>query len=286
MSRQRNQTTVSGTVNLVNDALVVHTAKGDVSVLLGNITIVRSADEQAAYEKSLHPGLLRDWKGSVSFGFALARGNSDTTDLHTETHLNRKTLNDQISMYESSVYSTNQLTAGGVTANAILGGARYDRNITKRLFAFVSGDFAHDELQGLDLRSIYTGGLGWHAIDRPTTTLNFLAGANYTRETYSGTATTAPVSVQRNLPALTLGQDFQHKFGAITTFTEHAFIYPDLSNTGEYRFSLDANSATKVTHWLAWNLTFNDLFVSNPPIPGTKSNDVIFSTGFSVNFNH
>jgi putative salt-induced outer membrane protein YdiY len=87
-----------------------------------------------------------------------------------------------------------------------MGGIKYDRNFTKRLFGFGSGDFTHDELQGLNLRSIYTGGLGWHWINTPNTTLDLLGGINYTRETYSGgsTSTTPGVNVTAICRALRL----------------------------------------------------------------------------------
>ena len=42
---------------------------------------MRSPADQAAYEKSLHPGMLEGWTGGGNFGFALARGNSETTNL-------------------------------------------------------------------------------------------------------------------------------------------------------------------------------------------------------------
>jgi sRNA-binding regulator protein Hfq len=57
--------TVTGTVTFDGANLVVHTTSaGDVDVPLVQITIVRSEEDQQAYEKSLHPGLLNDWVGA------------------------------------------------------------------------------------------------------------------------------------------------------------------------------------------------------------------------------
>jgi putative salt-induced outer membrane protein YdiY len=277
--------TVSGTVTTDGSNLIVHTANsGTVQVPLAQVTVVRSSDVETAYEKSLHPSLLEAWKGGASLGFAIARGNSETTNLTTGFTADRKTSNDEITLYESSLYSTNDLPGGGVIANSILGGAKYDRNFTKRLFVFVSADYAHDALQDLNLRQIYSGGLGVHLISTPSTTLDALAGVNYTRETYGG-GTTAP-SVDRNLAGVTLGENFMHKFGKSTTFTEVFYFYPDLSNTGEYRFALDAAAVTKINKWFGWQSSLTDRYVTNPPIVGTKSNDIIFSTGINVSFTH
>lgn len=180
------------------------------------------------------------------------------------------------------MYTSNDQPGGGVTADSVLAGAKYDHNISKRLFVFVSADYNTDELQDLNLRQIYSGGLGVHLINTPTTTFDVLAGANYTRETYGGGAD----YVSRNLAGITVGEDFMHKFGKSTTVTEVFYFYPDLSNTGEYRFALDAASVTKINKWLGWQMTLSDRYVTNPPIAGTKSNDIIFSTGINVSFAH
>src|SRR6202522_2319569 len=276
--------TVSGTVSTDGTNLVIQTANNaTVQVPLAQVTVVRSFDVETAYEKSLHPSLIEGWKGGVNLGFAVARGNSETTNLTTGFNADRKTLNDEVTFYESSLYSTNDLPGGGVIANSILGGAKYDRNFTKRMFVFVSADYAHDALQDLNLRQIYSGGLGVHILNTPNTTLDFLAGANYTRETYGGGGA---VNVDRDLAGITLGENFMHKFGKSTTFTEVFYFYPDLSDTSEYRFSLDAAAVTKINKWLGWQTSLTDRYVTNPPIVGTKSNDVIFSTGINVSFVH
>ncbi|MGA7920058.1 MAG: DUF481 domain-containing protein [Candidatus Acidiferrales bacterium] len=274
--------TVSGTVSTDGANLVVRTANGIVQVPMAQVTTVRSGDAETAYEKSLHPTLLEGWKGGVNVGLGLARGNSDTTNLTTGFTADRKTLTDELTLYETSLYSSNGLPGGGTTANSIVGGAKYDHNITTRVFAFVSADYTHDELQDLNVRQIYSGGLGYHVINNPNTVFDVLAGANYTRETYSGNST----NVDRNLAGITLGEDFMHKIGKSTTVTEVFYFYPDLTDTGQYRFSLDAGWVTMLNKWLGWQTTLSDRYVSNPPIAGTKPNDFIFSTGINISFVH
>jgi putative salt-induced outer membrane protein YdiY len=280
--------TISGSIEPNGLNLTVHTTSGTtVEVPMGQITAIRSSAGEEAYQKSLHPAWDQDWKGSANVGLALARGNSDTTNFNTGLTLDRKTPGDETKMYESSVFATSGLPGGGVTANAILGGARYDHNIAQKLFAFGAADFTHDELQGLNIREIYTGGLGWHVIDKPdVTSFDVLAGINYTHESYSGTTMNPGPSVNRNLPGITIGEDFMHEFGAATALTENAYFYPDLSDLSQYRFSLDASLVTKFSKWLAWQASVSDRYVTNPPIIGTKSNDVILSSGLNISFSH
>lgn len=285
--------TISGTITLKDTDLVVHTAtSGDVRVPVAQLTVVRTTQEQQAYEKSLHPGLTDDWTIGANVGFALARGNSDTTNLNTGATADRKTLSDEIKLAVSSIYARSGTSTsgspGGVTASAVLAAAAYDKDISKRLFLFASADFTHDALQDLVLRQIYSGGLGFHVIKRTNTTLDALLGANYTRESYnsSATAITPALNINRNLPGLTAGEAFTHKFSSNTGVTEAFTFYPDLSDVTQYRFAFDSVIVTKIKKWLGWQASLSDRYVTNPPIPGTKSNDVILSTGLNVTFGH
>ena len=284
---KNNKATVNGTVTTEDSNVVVHTANaGAVTVPLSDVAVIRSPAEQKAYEGTLHPNLVQEWAGGGSFGFALARGNSDTTNLAVGFNADRKTLSDEIKTYFSSIYATAGAIAGGtVTANEILGGIRFDKNIDPKLFAFVSGDFTHDALQSLNLQQIYGGGLGWHAIDHPNTTLDVLGGLSYTRESYNGaTTTTTTGAVDRNFPTLVAGENFTKKLGAGSALTEDFTFYPDLTDISEYRLALDAGWTTQIKKWLGWQITLSDRYISNPPILGTKDNDVVLSTGLKFSF--
>lgn len=284
--------TVSGPLTYDGTNLIVHTSSGDVTVPITQTMVVRSTDQQQAYEKSLHPRLIDDWAGGLNIGLALARGNSDTTTFNTAFTGDRKTLRDEIKLSVSSIYATSGTSTsgapGGVTADEILAAAAYDKNITRRLFAFASGAFTHDALEDLNLQSIYSGGLGWHLINSPKTTLDIDLGMNYTRASYgrSASATTAAVSVNRNFPGVTAGEALMHKFGQSTVFTETFTIYPTLTQLDQYSFALNTSVVTKIKKWLGWQTTLTDNYVANPPIAGTVPNDVVLSTGFNISFTY
>ena len=80
---------------------------------------------------------------------------------------------------------------------------------------------------------------GLHAIKSDTTTLDLLAGVNYTARKllrlHLATPDTDVPAVSRSLAALTLGDEFMHKLGKSTVLTQSLYFYPDLTNTGEYR---------------------------------------------------
>ncbi len=240
-----------------------------------NVKALRSPGEQTAYEESLHPGLMAGWAGGANLGLALASGNSDTLSVSTGMNLNRATLNDKLSLYSTTVYSKDN-AASVVTANAIQGGLRYDRNITKKMFAFVGSDFEYNDLQNLNIRAVPNGGLGWHAINSPSTVLDLFGGLSYTYESY-GTGLT------NNIFAPSIGEELSHKISANTVFTEKAFFFPYVTGglLGDYRFAFDAGLSTKISKWLSWQTTLSDRYVSNP-LPGTKGNDLLLSTGLGL----
>jgi Protein of unknown function, DUF481 len=182
-----NGQTVAGTVTTTDGNLAVTTANtGTVNAPKASVTKLLSEAEQAAYEKSLHPGLLRGWQGGANVGFALTRGNSQTKNLALAFTADRKTLRDHLGLYANSVYATNDAPGAvpGTTANAEQGGIRYDHDLTAKLFGYVGADFQTDALQTLDLRSVFGAGLGLHVIKNLRTTLDLLGGLNYTREKY------------------------------------------------------------------------------------------------------
>jgi putative salt-induced outer membrane protein YdiY len=278
--------TVVGSVATVDGKFDVSTKNaGTVEVPKDAVTVIRNDSEQLAWEKLQHPGLLEGWNGGVTVGFGLTAGNSETKNLALAFNGIRTGMHDKLTLYAGSVYSTNGLApaATRVTANTNRGGARYDHDITPRLFAFVNADFAADALQDLNLRQVYGGGLGWHAINNPNTTLDVLGGIAYTRENYTQLAP-APRLIH-SFVAGQIGDEFMHKLSKSTVITQRAFFFPDFQNSGEYRGTFDFATVTKINKWLGWQNTFGDVYVTNPPT-GKKKNDVVFTTGLNVTFTH
>lgn len=250
-----------------------------VVIPLQGVALIRNEAEQSAYEKSLNPGLRENWDAGATVAFALTRGNSQTKNLGLAFNASRKTLHDKLSLYANSVYATNDAPGAvpSTTANTEQGGVRYDHDITPRLFAFIGADFQADSLQTLDLRSVFGGGLGFHAIKKEATTLDLLAGLNYTHEKYT--------AFSRNFAAATLGDEFMHKLYGNTVLTQSFYVYPDFNNTGEYRTTFNVGTVTKLNKWLGWQNAFGDIYVTNPPV-GKKKNDIIFTTGLNISFIH
>ncbi len=159
---------------------------GTVEAPKDDVTLIRNDAEQTAYDKSLHPGLTHGWKGGANVGFSIARGNSETENLALAFNAVHPTLNDKITIYASSINTQNDLadTQHGRESDARRTAVRPQPESASCL-SLAPADFTTNALQFLDLRQVYTGGFGFHAIASDTTTLDFLGGVNYTHETYS-----------------------------------------------------------------------------------------------------
>ena len=270
----QNGKTAVGPVSTSDGTVRVATSSGEVAAPVGS---VKALSQQAAYEKLEHGSLLSGWKGGVNAGFSFTGGNSQTTNLAIGFLAARQSLKSKLGAYANTVYATNNGPGAvpSTTANTEAGGIRYDHDLNPKMFAFVGADFFADALQGLNLRSVFGAGLGYHAIKNDNTTLDFLGGLNYTRESYT--------TLHRNLVALTLGEELMHKLGKSTILNQKLYLFPDLNSLGDYRGTFDFASVTKISKWFGWQNSFADVYVTNPPL-GKKQNDVILTTGLNVSF--
>ena len=272
-----NQQTVTGTVKSDDGNYVVTTPQGPQTVAKADVTAMRSPADQAAYEKSLHPGFLEGWAGGGNFGLGLARGNSDTTNIALGFNADRKTTKDEWNLTAASIYSTT--TADNITtpsANNFFGALRYSRNFSKRWFGFGLFAGGYDHLQLLDERLSPSGGLGYHAIASKNTTLDLLGGIGYTNENYS-------TGLTNNFINATIGEEFAHNFTEKTSITENLYFFPYLNDAGNYRGTFNFGVASKFYRALTWNLNFGDIY-NSVPVPGKRDNDLILTTGLGVTF--
>ena len=272
-------TTPKGTLSVTSverseSGLIVATPSGPATLDPAAVVVLRSPADQKAYEASLNPNWGHAWAGAVNVNLALAQGNSDTATFGAGITTARQTRTDKTSLYANTLYSENAHAVPSTSAKTTAGGLRYGHDLNPRVFAFGAGDFSTNALQNLDLRSIIGGGFGWHPVKSPQQTLDILGGLVWTHETYSPSPT-------NSFAALDLGEQYTRKLGAGSLFTEQAYLYPDLSQTGQFELSVDSTFSTRLGKLFNWQTTFSDRYTSFPPA-GTLSNDVILTTGLGL----
>ncbi len=274
--------TVAGAVAMEDGEVWVRpTADGPLVLSRDSVRTIRSAREeethQAEVERYQDPGLLALWGGYVETGFSLASGNSDTLTFTTGLNATRQTPRDKTSVYIQSLYSHSG--AGGestTTASAIRGGGRYEVFLNERLTACGYGDVEHDEFQKLDLRLVPGAGLGYYLVQRDDTQFQVFSGINLNREYFSD-------DPDRTSGEVKLGQELSTRLTSRFGLRQRFSLFPNITGSGAYRFVFDTAAVASLNKWLAWHVSFNDRYVSNPA-PGAESNDVLLTTGLRVNF--
>ena len=268
---------LSGTVALSGTNVELRGPGTPTSTSLDQVQAVRSADEQASFERLENPRFFELWAGSVDAGLSAAQGNTDILTVTVDAKASRTTHRDKTSLYYTSLFNRDRSSGETATAaNAIRSGARYDISLRKRLYVFGFTDFESDELQDLNLRNVVGGGMGWRFVKSRKTMFDVFSGGSFNQEYFS-------TKLDRKTAEFLLGEELTHKLAARSVFTERLGVFPNLSERGEYRVSFDGSATTKLNHWLNWEITLSDRLLSNP-VPGAKRNDAVLSTGLGITF--
>ena len=281
--------TIVGTVATTGTTFEVATKDtGPVAASKQAIVAVRNDAEQKAYDDQIerlrHPRLTDFWSGLLDTGLNLTRGNSVSLTYSLAGKASRVTERDKITVYSNAIYAKN--TSNGVSstsAHAIRGGIRGDLNVSEKLFVFGFTDLEYDAFQHLDLRNVVGGGLGYHAIKTASTKFDLFGGGSFDQEYFSSNPPSQPNGLTRKSGEIVMGEELDAKLNNRTTLSERFVLYPNVTNTGSYRFQFDTTAATKLKGWLSWQATYSDRYLSDP-LPGLKKNDLLLSTGLRLTF--
>ncbi|HEB60641.1 MAG TPA: DUF481 domain-containing protein [Phycisphaeraceae bacterium] len=179
------------------------------------------------------PSWLNDWTGGVDVGIDGSSGNTDTVNLHIG--LNAKHTTDTMETSGSLLFLYAQQSADE-TQNRFEAKLRNDW-----LFGadspwrfFVEGTYEIDEFQDWDSRLSGYAGVGYEFIDNDKTFLLGMIGGGASK------AFGAPNGEDDVRPELMLGLDFSHKLTERQKLTAGTQLYPNLDDTGEYRWNTQA----------------------------------------------
>ncbi len=268
---------VVGTLAPSDGRVEITTKTTKLDVAPGEVVSMRNAEEEQAYERMLAPSLLQLWSGTASLGWAGTNGNAKTLTFTTAANAARVTNTDKISIYFNLIKASALVNGQSAsTAQAVRGGVGYDHNVTPRLFVNLFNDYEYDRFQNLDLRAVFGGGFGFHAVKSEHSTLDVLGGVDYDHASFSTPLT-------RNSAEAFWGDEYMLKLTGTTSLTQSFRMFNNLSDTGTYRVNFDLGVVTKVRRWLSWNVALSDRYLSDPA-PGRKTNDWLYSTGVGITF--
>ncbi|HTB11157.1 MAG TPA: DUF481 domain-containing protein [Bryobacteraceae bacterium] len=263
---------------------------GTVAAVRESVVAVRSEPEQKAYDTEIerykNPRLIDLWTGAFDLGFTQTAGNTETETFTLGANAVRATSRDKITVNYTQIYSTSNASGPNLTtANAKRGGLQYNLNLMPKMYVFGLVDLENDQFQSLDLRFAPAGGAGYHAIKTANTILDLSLGASMDKEFFSATPTTPPGSpgLNKTYAEILIGEEFTHKFSKTVSMHENLAMYPNVSSVGNYRMNFDISAAAAIKKWMSFQISASDRYLSDP-LPGRKTNDILFTTGLHFVF--
>ncbi len=211
------------------------------------------------------------WRGAVNASYTSASGNNESTNASLFADAVRQTERDKMNASLRSVYGRQE--ANGVdelTASLFRAGVRYDLDFDDLKYGFAGFDSEKDKLADLKWRHSPSLGAGLHLRRTQTFTFDVFAGYSYSREElYSGTT--------RSFSEGLIGEETTHKFSESTSFRQRLAVYPNLTDSGEYRVVFDAGFLAPLVE--RWNLTLNYSvrYQSDPPAGIDKRDTLVFA---------
>ncbi len=245
----------------------------------------------------------RGWKGGATLGYSLQNGdqNARTLSIGVNAVRHEPRLPGMMERWRTN-FTFNMLFAhassDGVTvsSNSLTTAIRQDYFFQPQNFLFVLGQWDHIQSQNLDLRQTYGGGYGRELLSRQRIHFSVMIGGTFANEKFSGT------------PAAQYAEALLGEHAVIQLNKQiridHSFtFYPNLSNSGQYRFDTASALSFKLNSWLSANLGMTDYYISQIPTgsmstvttigPGgtvttvsfpAHNNNVTFTAGLGVNF--
>lgn len=212
------------------------------------------------------------WRGSLGAGVSQATGNNESLTAAVNTDVVRQTQNDKITAYLQDLYARRE-SAGvrELAASLFRTGGRYDRDFSDLSYGFAGFDVEKNKLADLRWRYAPSVGAGLHIRKTESFAFDVFGGYSYNREElYSGTT--------RSFNEALFGEETTNNFSADASFRQRLAVYPNLTDSGEYRVVFETGLTAPVVDRLSLKLSYSARYQSNPPA-GVQKRDTLLYTG-------
>lgn len=214
--------------------------------------------------------------GTGSLGAAFSSGAVNTTTISAGFDTARKTADDKLSFYGLAARgSTKVLGLTAVTSDLYRLGGRYDKDLSKQVFGFISGELEKNGVTNLDLRAAGYLGAGYHVIATPVTTFDVFAGVGYNHFKYKGAGSDGAVE-------LMFGEESAHKLSETTTFKQRLAIFPSTDTDFGYRAQFDAGLGVAMSSALSLNVGLTARYANKVFV--AKKTETLLTVGVGYKF--
>lgn len=218
------------------------------------------------------------WKGDVSLGLSLARGNSQSSSFSftfaADGPVNKA---NTLMWVNKAIYVFGEMD-GETSAENLLLASRLDWNHSARFYSYYELQGIRDRFKDYSYRLLPAFGFGYKIIASEAVGLSLDAGLSrvITKFYDSGEI--------ESYTGLKIGEQLTWKISETSEFNEKAEIAPDVSELSRYFLRFEANLITAIAKSWSVKLTFIDNYDNKPVGPEIKKNDVTFIAGVSRKF--
>lgn len=236
-------------------------------------------DEQYELEEadSLPPEDADYWSGRFEFALNGNSGNTDSSSVLTELSALRDTGDTRLSL---SASVDREEEDGEQTAEEYLGEARFERDISERVFWFAQQELEKDEFENIDLRSRTLFGPGYFLARRDRLTFKLRSGLGYQYEEYSDGGNNGEM-------IFSAGWDYAQLVGEWMKLTHEFTAYPEITNSPSENFVLESALGVEVpiADSNVWRVRAAlDHEYNNNPEPGVEELDTSYQVGIIRDF--
>ena len=249
----------------------------------------------AKLERNMHAKPWQDWNGTTNLGYSLITGdtqsrsfNANVGATHILPNVPGMSVKWRSNFFLTALFSHAKSSGSPteISSNTFSSGLRQDRLFESSNFVFGLMQYDYIQPQGIKLRQTYGGGFGRDIIHNPKLDVSLLGGLTYVRTNLENT-TAFPLppgtSLLQNSAEALVGEKVSAKLTKWLNLVHDINFYPNLSQTGEYRFDTSTALAVPLTKRLSFSISYVDFYLSNP-LPGAHKNNATISTGLGVNF--
>lgn len=266
----KNSDRISGAILDENDNMVVIETEvlGILSINREYIArIVMAQAEQKADEKPAIDDDEAHWERKVSLGYNATTGNTETKALSMKAIVNRKREKvDELTLKGEYYLSTSD---NKIDAQKWYGLARYAVSFgrEKKWYRFYKTEIDHDRFANITVRAIPAAGLGYWIMDRPDGKLLLEAAGGVTYTDFRDNTEDAYEVVL--IPRVY----FEKKLFGNTKITQDFFIYPEVTDFGNYRWRSETSVTSPIADHVSIELSLIHDYNSNPP-SNTEKEDI------------
>lgn len=212
------------------------------------------------------------WQTSVSLGFTLTKGNSDTMQAVANWLTTRKWDQNEIRFGADGTYGED---SGKANAQLLHGFVQYNRLFTDRFFGYIRADGYHDRIADIEYRFVLSPGAGYYFIKEERTTLSGEVGPGLVIEKKGDD--------KDEYLTLRIAERFEQKLWEKARLWQSLEFLPEVTDWSNFIINAEIGVESPLSDALSLRAYIQDTYTSQPA-EGREENDIKLVTALAYKF--